>query len=140
MNTEEIILYYDGNCGLCNHAVRFIIRHDKNRKITIRPLHSKTPPICSEVTELAQKHDSVILLYKKTLYINSDVLIQIGRILEKQYYIFSLLRLIPKSIRDGIYKYIAKNRKRWFKQQNFCDVYSYAEGAKNIHIKNIEFF
>ena len=38
---EKKILFYDGECGFCNHVVQFIMRHEKNADLYFSPIESE---------------------------------------------------------------------------------------------------
>ena len=42
LNPPKLILFYDGDCGLCNRAVHFVLKHDKKLIFHYASLHSQT--------------------------------------------------------------------------------------------------
>ena len=39
--TNKSILFFDGNCGLCNRSVKFVLRKEKNQELIFSPLQSE---------------------------------------------------------------------------------------------------
>jgi predicted DCC family thiol-disulfide oxidoreductase YuxK len=66
------------------------------------------------------KLDSVILVLNDQVYLYSDAVIGIGQQLGGIFKLAILFKIIPRPIRDYIYKLIAKNRYRWFGQRDSC--------------------
>ena len=102
---EQAILYFDHTCTLCNKSIAFLIKRDKKKHIKLNSLHS-----------INQKgnYESVILSYNGTLYEHSTAIIKSIILLGGFYRFAYILLIIPKKIRDAIYKSIANNRYIWF--------------------------
>ena len=107
----QIILYYDGVCVLCNKSIRFIINRDRKNQFKIGFLNS---------LKKQDKHDSVILVHKGIKYQYSTAVIKSLILLGGIYKFAALLFIFPKSLRDFVYKIIAKNRYKWFGKHNTC--------------------
>jgi predicted DCC family thiol-disulfide oxidoreductase YuxK len=107
------IIFIDSDCLLCNTFVLFLIRIDKKAILSFAPL---TSPFFKENTlldhEQLQHVDSVIFLDEnRQTAIYSDAVINIFMKLGGFWRIVMVLKLIPKFIRDFIYKRIASNRR-----------------------------
>ena len=108
---EQTILYYDGLCVLCNKSIRFIIDRDRKNQFKIGLL---------DAFKSEDKHDSVILVHKGIKYNYSSAVIKSLILLGGIYKLAFLLFILPKSLRDFLYKIIAKNRYKWFGKHNIC--------------------
>ena len=108
---EQTILYYDGLCVLCNKSIRFIIDRDRKNQFKI-----------GFVNELKNqdKQDSVVLVHKGIKYNYSNAVIKSLILIGGIYKLAALLFIFPKSLRDFVYKIIAKNRYKWFGRHNTC--------------------
>ena len=108
---EHPILFYDGDCGLCNFAVRFILTYEQGANIRFAALQSK---VASRLlpSEWRENLDAVILRKGEQLYVKSDALIQIANQLKWPLHLLHLLRFVPRSLRDWLYDRVAKNRQR----------------------------
>lgn len=108
---EQTILYYDGLCVLCNRSMRFIINRDRKNQFKI-----------GLIDELKNqgKQDSVVLVHKGIKYNYSNAVIKSLMIIGGIYKLAALLFIFPKSLRDFVYKIIAKNRYKWFGKHNTC--------------------
>lgn len=108
---EQTILYYDGLCVLCNKSMRFIINRDRKNQFKIGFL---------DELKNQDKHDSVVLVHKGVKYHYSTAVIKSLIIIGGVYKLAALLFIFPKSLRDFVYKMIARNRYKWFGRHNTC--------------------
>lgn len=123
MKGTKIILF-DGVCNLCNGAVQWIIRRDKEDVFRFASLQSE---VGRELTRSRQidtdRVDSIILIDPGVAYyIKSDAALEIARNLKGYKVLPALFGWIPKSIRDGIYDLVARNRYRMFGKKQECMV------------------
>lgn len=121
--TGDAILLFDGTCTLCNRSVQFVLRHDKKQRFKFATLQSS---IGQQLLDSAdQQHDlsSVVLIYQNKVYAQSSAVLNVFRLLPKGWKILYYLGiLIPRFIRDALYRVIAKNRYALFGQSNTCMV------------------
>ena len=108
---EQTILYYDGLCVLCNKSMRFIINRDRKNPFKIGFL---------DELKNQDKQDSIVLVHKGIKYKYSNAVIKSLILIGRIYKLAALLFIFPKSLRDFVYKIIAKNRYKWFGKHNTC--------------------
>jgi predicted DCC family thiol-disulfide oxidoreductase YuxK len=119
---QKAILFYDGDCALCNKSVQFVIDHEKE---TTQPIL-----FCSLQSNYAkqvltkynynfnQLSTLVLLIDDKVLY-KSTAALELSSFLKVPYKWLIILKIIPRFVREGVYNFIAKNRKRLLKK-SFC--------------------
>lgn len=124
MEDEKKIILFDGVCNLCNGAVQFIIKRDKNEIFQFAPLQSAIgKKLTSERNIDVGKVDSIILIEPgKAYYIKSDAALKIGMELRKYGTISYVLNLIPSALRNIVYDFVAKNRYQWYGKKEVCMV------------------
>ena len=122
MQPKKHIILFDGVCNLCNSAVNFILKRDKNKQFQFVALQSERGEKLSEKFKIAPETDSVILIIQNKVYTESDAAIKIARLLPAPWNWFSVFKIIPINIRNGIYKWIAKKRYRWFGKRETCRI------------------
>jgi len=120
--TTTPVLYFDGLCNLCNGAVQYIIRHDKQGIFRFASLQSEAG---KQVHEVYRKQhgkipDSLILEIGDQLYSRSDAALRTAILIHRWAALSKVCFIIPKFIRDGVYNIIAKNRYRWFGKKEAC--------------------
>jgi predicted DCC family thiol-disulfide oxidoreductase YuxK len=105
----KAILFYDGTCAFCHAIVRFVVIRDKNDLLTFAPLQGET---IKEKDINIPDLDSIILHLQngETLY-KSDAAIALFERLGGTWFILAkIVKIIPKTIRDILYDFIAKIR------------------------------
>jgi predicted DCC family thiol-disulfide oxidoreductase YuxK len=116
----ERILFFDGICNLCNSTVQWVIRHDPQQRVQFAALQSETAKIKLGFQIDLEKLESLVLLENGIVYTHSDAALRLARALGSPWSWASVAIVLPKFIRDGVYKFIAKNRYAWFGKQDAC--------------------
>ena len=110
MNQRSIILF-DGVCNLCDSAVQFIIKRDKKNHFSFASLQSaKGQKILSKYNLPSNDINSFVLLENGKLYTRSTGALKVTKKLNGLWPLLYGFIIIPKFIRDSIYKWIAGNR------------------------------
>jgi len=114
-------IIFDGICNLCNESVQFLIMLDKKDMFRFIPLQSeKAKQIISCFEENNKISDTIILIQDNKLFVKSDAVLYIAKLLGYPWKFFYFLKFVPKFIRDWIYELIAKNRYQWFGKKSAC--------------------
>jgi predicted DCC family thiol-disulfide oxidoreductase YuxK len=111
------MLFYDGHCALCHGAVKFVLRHDRSANaFRFAPLGGETFQSRVPASERASLPDSVVVLTGDgRLLVRSDAFVHILRRLGgAQKVLGGTLAVIPLSVRDLAYNFIARIRYRVF--------------------------
>ncbi len=101
-------LFYDADCAFCEACARFVKRFDTQKRITLRSLQGSP-------------HDRNSGCYESILYIegarqyqfSSAVVAVLGTMGGVWWGVSMLVWLIPKPLRDGLYRFVGK-RRHWF--------------------------
>jgi predicted DCC family thiol-disulfide oxidoreductase YuxK len=118
---QRPIIYFDGVCNLCNGVVQFIIKRDKRGVFLFSSLQStRGQEVVAELTKQGKAADSIVLAIGDRYLVRSDAALHIARLLGGGWQLFYGFIIVPKAIRDAVYKLIAKNRYRWFGQREEC--------------------
>lgn len=108
-------IIYDGECPFCKKVVSFIRRKDNNGYFRFAALQSEEGSFLVRKTGLPLKDtNSVIYFTEKKIFIRSTAVLHILREMGGGWNIFYLFIIIPESIRDFFYRFIAKNRYKLF--------------------------
>ena len=115
-------LLIDGNCGLCNRGAVFLQpRISPKKSLRIIPIESEEgKKLISTLPEKQQNADTVYLFKNGKPYIRSAAIVRLSNYLRWWWRPMSLVWLIPLPIRDIVYRFIAKRRKRWFSAPDAC--------------------
>ncbi|WP_293890423.1 thiol-disulfide oxidoreductase DCC family protein [Flavobacterium sp.] len=117
---DKKIILFDGVCNLCDSSLQFVIKHDLKDIFRFVPLQSELgQKIINHIGAISI--DSTILYEpEKNWYIKSDVAFKIIKEVGGPYKFLLVLSILPKSILDYVYDYIAKNRYKWFGTKECC--------------------
>ena len=99
----ENIIYYDGECGLCHLAVRFILRVDSKNNFYFSPL--------SNLDINLKNIDSIILKRGNKVFYEGMAIITIFENIDNNWnYLAKVLKLIPINVLDTAYRWVSRNR------------------------------
>lgn len=117
------IVLFDGVCNFCEGSVKFIIEHDKEDYFKFAPLQSETgKKLLAEHNINKDETDSIVLIENGKAYTYSDAALNIAVHLDKTVSWTYFFIIVPKFIRDFVYKIIAKYRYKFFGKKDQCMV------------------
>lgn len=122
MEIEKNIILFDGVCNLCNSSVDFILKRDKMRQFQFVALQSKSGEELVDKYGIPKETDSVVLINENMIFIESEAAIEIVKLLPTPWNWLASLKIIPIKLRNSIYKWIARNRYRWFGKRKECRI------------------
>lgn len=103
--TNRLILI-DGECVLCSRSAQFIA--DKTDNYRFATLQS------AQEFKKGLDSDSVVLIKNGEAYRKSDAVIEVMKDLDFNPYLVKFSNLVPKTLRDLIYGFVAKIRFKLF--------------------------
>ena len=116
------IILFDGVCNLCNGTVRFLIKRDKTALFKFAALQTETGQSIAKEFDCNGSKSLTTLFYIKNrkCFQQSTAILYILKDLGKGWQCFFPLILIPAFIRDYIYRFISRNRYKWFGRKGVC--------------------
>ena len=115
------IVVFDGICNFCSATVRIILRNDRSGSIRFAPLQSKLGG------ELLRRHgivpadaDTFLVIEGGRALTRSDAALAIARHLRFPWSLWRIAGVLPRGLRDAIYRLLARNRYRWFGKRDSC--------------------
>jgi predicted DCC family thiol-disulfide oxidoreductase YuxK len=117
------IVLFDGVCNLCNRTVQIIIDHDPDGYFRFASLQS------DQARRILAAHgvqppegdpDSILLVHGGRVYSHSSAALRIARRMRGAYRALWALIVVPRFLRDAVYRWIARNRYRWFGREERC--------------------
>lgn len=119
------IVFYDGDCGLCHRAVRFLLSTDKQRLFYYAPLSGITAK--KKLGELFSREpdlDSMVFLEdregKQRIFVRSQAVLRCAWYLGGFWKVLGALSWFPPWLFDWAYCLVAQNRKRLFAPPEDC--------------------
>ena len=119
---DKKIILFDGVCNLCSSAVQFIIENDKKDIFRFVSLQSDLGQEITTYLGISRANLDSIILYQPgyAYYYKSQAVFEIAKELGGIYSISTIFSILPSSITDYVYDYIAKNRYKWYGKKEFC--------------------
>ncbi len=118
---DHALVLFDGVCNLCNSSVNFVIDRDPEAYFKFAALQDEAvQPFFAKYDLSPEYLDSIVLIEDGQSYRNSTAALRIARRLKGAWPLFYGFIIIPRPIRDVVYKWIARNRYRWFGKRDSC--------------------
>ncbi|GHA56384.1 membrane protein [Amylibacter ulvae] len=113
----------DAHCSLCAKGAAWIARNDHVGAFRIIPIQSELGKSLLGHYGLDPDDPSSWLFVENGLaYHSLDALIRVGRRLGGVWNMLVLLRVLPKSLQNGLYNFVARNRYRFFGRADLCNM------------------
>ena len=119
---QQKIILFDDVCNLCNGSVIFILQGEKKPVFQFASIQSEAGQKLLEWCGLPKDYnEAVVLIDDGNVYLGSTAALKIGQQLRFPWSFFASIGLIvPKRIRDWVYKQIAIHRYQWFGKRDVC--------------------
>ena len=124
------IIFFDGVCGMCNRFVDLILRIDTKGIFRFTPIQGETAKQLLPPLSEAPQEWSMFYLDERGIHKESDAFLEVYHRLGGAWWFLSLLRLVPRGVRDFVYRTVARNRYRWFGQRDACRIPSPEEKCR----------
>jgi predicted DCC family thiol-disulfide oxidoreductase YuxK len=134
------LMLFDGQCGFCNRAVQWVIRHDHADRLRFAPQESELAHgILSRrgIDQATMLRDNTVYLVldagspQERILGQSEVQVQLLRLLGGPWRVLgALLRVVPAFLRNGAYRLFARNRYRLSGRYDACPLPTEAERLK----------
>ncbi|NNE69463.1 MAG: thiol-disulfide oxidoreductase DCC family protein [Rhodothermales bacterium] len=116
------IILFDGVCNLCNASVNFVLDRDPG---TFRFGSLQSPEgqaLMAEVGYSDERMGSIVLVEGGNVLTESDAVLRIAGRLQGPARLLRLFRVVPRWIRDPVYRLVSRNRYRWFGRRDVCRI------------------
>jgi len=124
---NQLIVFYDGICGLCNRLVQFLLKRDGHDRLRFASLQSDFAsrvlgPHGIDPKDLDTVH--VVEHYQQSnerVLDRSDAILRAGRELGGIWaFAAKLGSVVPRPLRNLFYRFVANNRYRVFGKYETC--------------------
>ena len=102
------IVFYDGDCGLCQRSISFLAKIDKKKELIFAPLNGDTYNL---YFQKSSNLSTVVFYHQQAISVKSEAIIEVFKSLGGLKKMALLLRIFPLKFRDMIYDLIADRRK-----------------------------
>jgi len=122
-NRKSKIVFYDGNCPMCNSWVKRIIRWDDGKIFKFAALEGDTArELLTPLLTDYLKEDTIIYYDDGQIYLRSNAALKIFNALGIPYKFGSVFSVVPAFLRDGVYRWVANRRYKYGKRYDSCPV------------------
>lgn len=118
---DKPIIVFDGHCVLCSRWANIVLRYDTHKRL--RLLAAQSPlgeALYGHYGLKSNDYDTNLLIQNGCVRVKSDGSIAMCETIGGLWRSASILRLIPRPLRDWVYGAIAKRRIRWFGAREVC--------------------
>jgi len=117
------VLFYDGDCAFCTKSVNRVFDLDRKGVVDFSPLQGELAR-SRDLGKHADTREGTMVVLREAdgaLFLRSDALIELARALGGGFAALAVAgRLVPRMIRDGAYKWFARNRHRFGGRADAC--------------------
>lgn len=115
------ILFFDGYCSLCNGLVDWVMSQDKRQKIQFASLQGQTAKKFIPNFNL-NDNDTVVYWSEGNEYQRSSAILNVLADLGGAWKLVRIFFIIPESVRNSIYRWVAAHRYRFFTRRDTCRI------------------
>jgi len=115
------IIVFDAMCVLCSANAQFVLRHDRRRRFRLATMQGAVG------AQLYRDHgidpanpETLILVDGDCVLRDSDAVLAIYAGCGWPWRAAAALRVVPRFLRDPLYRWVARNRYRLFGQRETC--------------------
>jgi predicted DCC family thiol-disulfide oxidoreductase YuxK len=116
-----MILVFDAQCLLCNHWVRFLLRHDRQHVFRFASMQGATGRKLLAQAGLPLVHlETLLLVDGERSWQHTAAILRVLHRLGWPWKLAWAAWLIPAPLRDALYRVGARNRYGWFGRSEVC--------------------
>lgn len=121
------VLLYDGTCGFCQASVQFVLRHERGTALRFAPLQGALGAALRARHPELDGVDSVVWVDDpggagERLRLRSDAALRVTRHLGGGWPLLSAAIVVPRFLRDGAYRFVARHRHRIIRGGEACEL------------------
>ena len=121
MQGDFPILLFDGECGLCQGSIRFILARERGDRLRFAAFDSQAgKDLCAQHGIIREAVKSMVLIRGRDVLIRSDAVLAVAGELRFPWSLAGAFRIIPRVLRDSVYGFVSRNRYRWSRAPGAC--------------------
>lgn len=114
------VILYDGECGLCDRLVQWVLTRDRDGRFRFAALQSEwAQAALRRHGRPTSDFDTMVLIEGEQISLRSTAALRVLRGLPWWRWAYGFI-IVPRPIRDVVYGWIAERRKRWFPAPAAC--------------------
>lgn len=115
------VIVFDALCVLCSANAQFVLRHDSRGHFRLAAMQGRTGTALYQYFGIDPADpDTLIVVHEGRALRDSDAVLAIWGALAWPWRALSVLSLVPRVLRDPIYRWVARNRYQLFGRREAC--------------------
>lgn len=121
MVDDRPIVVFDAECPLCSAHARFILRHDRHARMRVASMQRTVGAgLYRRFGIDPDDPETMIVVQGPTVLRDSDAVLAVWTHLGWPWRLAAVARLVPRPLRDAVYRWVARNRYRLFGRSDTC--------------------
>jgi len=116
------VVVFDGDCLFCQRSVRFIHRHDRSNAFRFAARQTPRGQQLLGDVGIGLAPNSMVLMDAEGTWLRSDAVLRIAGRLGAPWSAARLLLVVPRPLRDGVYRIVANIRHRLTRFLPACEL------------------
>jgi predicted DCC family thiol-disulfide oxidoreductase YuxK len=118
---DRALFVFDGDCALCSGGARFVLRHDRRRRLQVAAAQSALGRSLYAHYGLDPERTNLLLLEGRA-FTEAEAVLRVARLLGPPWSWSAVARLLPRPVRNAVYRTVAERRIRWFGRTQVCGI------------------
>lgn len=115
------VIVFDAACVLCSANAQFVLKHDRREHFRLASMQGEVGAALFRRFGIDPADpETIILVDGDSVRLNSDAILAIYAGLGWPWRAAAALRLVPRVLRDPVYRWVARNRYRLFGRRETC--------------------
>jgi predicted DCC family thiol-disulfide oxidoreductase YuxK len=118
---DSEVIVFDGVCLLCSRWVRFIVARDPKKRYRFAAMQSESGRKLLSTHGLDPDDPVSLLLFDGARpWTDTEAILRVVTRFGGAWRLAALARVVPRALRDPLYRYLARRRYRWFGRLESC--------------------
>jgi predicted DCC family thiol-disulfide oxidoreductase YuxK len=115
------VVVFDGECVLCAHSFRFLLKHDRHRRFRFVTAQSPLGQQIYKALGLStESYETTLVLVAGDCHAKTRAVAEALRVIGGGWRGLAWIGWLPRWMTDPVYSLIARNRYRWFGRHDAC--------------------
>lgn len=115
------IIVFDAMCVLCSANAAFVLRHDREGRFQLASMQGDTGAALYRQFGIDPTNPETLIVVENGRALqNSDAVLAIWAGLDRPWNLLASFRIVPRWLRDPVYRWIARHRYRLFGKRSTC--------------------
>lgn len=121
MNVDTPVIVFDAECVLCSANARFVLRYDRRGLFRLASMQGEFGAALYRRFGIDPRDpDTLVVVTGTTAVRDSAAVFAIWSGLGWPWRALTIFRLVPRPLRDAIYRFVARHRYRLFGKRETC--------------------